>query len=93
MKIPSGAIGQIPRGLEWGCKNKPNPTTPNHFWGIFGTFKGGKGTPDHKSQIIYLIDILSPQQVRQLCLFEYSPFLFNLGDSSFSKKFQIWRKC
>jgi hypothetical protein len=73
MKIPNWDFGQIPKGLEWRCKNREKSTIPRHFWGIFEIFGGGKGTPDHKSGKIYLVNILPPQQSRQLCLEEVFP--------------------
>jgi hypothetical protein len=74
-KIPSGAFGQIPRGLEWGCiEIGQNPL----FLGIFEIFRGGKGTSDHKSRKIILLNILPPQKARQVCLIakisSFTPF-------------------
>jgi hypothetical protein len=45
MKIPSGEFAQIPRGLEWGCTNRPKYTILDHNLRIFWIIKGGKGTP------------------------------------------------
>jgi hypothetical protein len=44
------------------------------FRGIFGIFRGGKGTPDHKYGKNYLLNILPSQQARQLCLSKYFQF-------------------
>jgi hypothetical protein len=48
MKILCEGIGWIPRSLEWRCQNREKSTILDHFWGIFGIFKGGKGSPDGK---------------------------------------------
>jgi hypothetical protein len=78
MKIPSWDFGQIPKGLEWRHKNREKTTIPGHFLGIFEIFGGGKGTPRSQIWKIYLLNILPPQQSKQLCLEEvfpsFSPF-------------------
>jgi hypothetical protein len=57
MKKPSGAFGQIPKGLEWRCKNRPKSTILGDFLVIFEIFNGGKGTQDHKSGKKILVNI------------------------------------
>jgi hypothetical protein len=39
----NGKFGQIPKVLEFKCRNRPKSTIPTDFLGIFGIFKGGKG--------------------------------------------------
>jgi hypothetical protein len=53
-------------------------------FGGFLKFEGGKGTPDHKFGKFYLLNILPPQQSRQLCL-EESQFFFVWEIASFAK--------
>jgi hypothetical protein len=45
MKIVCKGIVQIPRILEWGCKNMPKSISPSHILEIFGIFIRGKGSP------------------------------------------------
>jgi hypothetical protein len=85
MKKPNGYFGQIPKGLEWRCKTGQNPLFRGHFLGIFEIFRGGKGTPDHKYGKIYLLNILPPQQSKQLCLTKVFPVFLHLGDNIFAK--------
>jgi hypothetical protein len=84
MMKPGGYFGQIPKGVEWRWKNKTKSTISSHFLGIFGIFRGGKGTPYHKSRKIILFNILPSQQSKQLFLTKYFPFFLYLGDSQFS---------
>jgi hypothetical protein len=92
MKIPSWDSGKIQKGFEWRCQNRAKSTILGHFLGIFEIFRGGKGTPDHKTRKIYLLDILPPHQSKQFFLGEFFPDQLSLGDSNFSLKIQSLEK-
>jgi len=66
MKVSSLSLGKIKNGLEWIFQNMQKSSIPRYFLGIFEIFKGGKGTPDHRSRKLLLIDILPTHQNGQL---------------------------
>jgi hypothetical protein len=65
MKILCDGIGHILRSLEWRCQNREKSTITNHLLGIFGIFKGGKGSLDGKYGKFYLINILYIHQAKK----------------------------
>jgi len=50
---------QIPKSLEWRCRNWPKSTISGYILENFEIFKG-KGMPNHKYGKNYLLDILPP---------------------------------
>jgi len=80
MKILCEGIGRLPRSFEWRCQNRVKSTNLDHFWGIFGIFRG-KGSPDGKSR-----NFLFTQH------FVYSSSQTNFLYSSFSKSAQFGRE-
>jgi glycerol-3-phosphate acyltransferase PlsY len=66
-----------------GAKIGTKSTILGHFLGIFGIFRGGKGSLDGKYGKIIYFNILYTHQARQIWFSEVFLEVHSLGDSQF----------
>jgi hypothetical protein len=67
------------KGFGVGYSNKGKSIISRRVSRIFEIFGGGKGTLDHQSIKLYLVDICYTHQSRQICLEEFFPSFYLSG--------------